>query len=203
MRMNRAAKNAATTGALLDAAAETFAQRGFEAATMDEIAARVGLTKGALYYRFATKQDLFLALLDERCAAYVREFDSRLGSDPDQLRDPALVAGQLAGALKDAWPRLFIEFVSYANRDRSHQRQLRSRMAALRDALADGFERGAREAGWRLPTSPAALARTMIVIATGWSVERLADPRGIDEKLLADLLGGYFAGIGAAAVGSR
>src|SRR3954462_8621721 len=67
----RAEKNAATTAALLGAAAETFAERGFEAATMDEIAERVGLSKGALYYRYRTKEDLFLALLDQRCAAYL------------------------------------------------------------------------------------------------------------------------------------
>src|SRR5437588_172704 len=71
----RAVKNAATAAALLDAAAETFAQRGFEAATMDEIAERVGLTKGALYYRYKSKEDLFIALLDERCRAYIRQLD--------------------------------------------------------------------------------------------------------------------------------
>src|SRR5213076_3128448 len=71
----RAAKNAATTAALLGAAAETFAERGFEAARMDEIAERVGLSKGALYYRYKSKEDLFLALLDERCEAYTRQLD--------------------------------------------------------------------------------------------------------------------------------
>src|SRR3954466_13754329 len=71
----RAEKNAATTAALLGAAAETFAARGYEAATMDEIAERVGFSKGALYYRYKTKEDLFLALLDERCAAYVAQLD--------------------------------------------------------------------------------------------------------------------------------
>src|SRR3954470_2792170 len=71
----RAENNAARTSALLAAAAETFAARGYEAATMDEIAERVGLSKGALYYRYKTKEDLFLALVDERCAAYVAQLD--------------------------------------------------------------------------------------------------------------------------------
>src|SRR5213076_3214417 len=102
----RAAKNAATTAALLGAAAETFAERGYEAATMDEIADRVGLSKGALYYRYKTKEDLFLALLDERCARYVAELERTptvgWGAFADQF---------LAGVREGTWPRLYFEFV--------------------------------------------------------------------------------------------
>src|SRR3954470_11265903 len=89
-RPTRAEKHAATTSALLAAAAETFAERGFEAATMEQIADRVGLSKGALYYRYKTKEDLFLALLDERCARYVAELERTptvgWGAFADQFR---------------------------------------------------------------------------------------------------------------------
>ena len=55
---------------LLQAAAQVFAERGFHAATLDEVAAAAGFTKGAVYSNFKNKEDLFLALLED---AYARE----------------------------------------------------------------------------------------------------------------------------------
>jgi AcrR family transcriptional regulator len=67
---------------ILVAAREVFAGRGYALATMDEIAAAAGASKGALYHHFATKEDLFRALLDDHgaeldaFAAAVREATS-------------------------------------------------------------------------------------------------------------------------------
>ncbi len=47
---------------LLAAAAEVFAERGFHGASLDEVAAVAGFTKGAVYSNFKNKEDLFLAL---------------------------------------------------------------------------------------------------------------------------------------------
>src|ERR1700677_4560553 len=58
---------------LLQAAAEVFAERGFYAATLDEVAAAAGFTKGAVYSNFKNKEDLFLALLED---AYAREMSA-------------------------------------------------------------------------------------------------------------------------------
>src|SRR5271165_3793460 len=55
---------------LLAAAAEVFAARGFHGASLDEVAAVAGFTKGAVYSNFKNKEDLFLALFK---ANYDRE----------------------------------------------------------------------------------------------------------------------------------
>jgi TetR/AcrR family acrAB operon transcriptional repressor len=52
-----------TRARLLTAAERVFAARGYDAATLDEIAAEAGLTKGAVYWHFESKQDLFVTLL--------------------------------------------------------------------------------------------------------------------------------------------
>ncbi|MGY1815412.1 TetR/AcrR family transcriptional regulator [Blastococcus sp. SYSU D00820] len=49
---------------IVDAAAEAFMERGYDAASMDEIAARIGATKGAVYYSYRSKLDLFLAVYE-------------------------------------------------------------------------------------------------------------------------------------------
>ncbi len=50
-----------TRASLVEAAAEVFAEKGFHAATLDDIAARAGLTKGAIYGNFKNKEELLLA----------------------------------------------------------------------------------------------------------------------------------------------
>jgi AcrR family transcriptional regulator len=51
-------------GEILDAALACFTARGYHATSVDDIAARAGLSKGAIYWHFAGKRELFLALVD-------------------------------------------------------------------------------------------------------------------------------------------
>ena len=51
---------------LLEAAAVVFARDGFHGASLDDVAATAGFTKGAVYSNFKSKEDLFLALFDDR-----------------------------------------------------------------------------------------------------------------------------------------
>ena len=53
----------ARPGEIVAAALEVFAEKGFAAARLDDIAARAGVSKGALYLYFETKQDLFAAVV--------------------------------------------------------------------------------------------------------------------------------------------
>src|SRR5260370_19214238 len=53
---------------LLEAAAVVSSREGFHGASLDEVAAAAGVTKGAVYSNFKSKEDLFLALLEDRVA---------------------------------------------------------------------------------------------------------------------------------------
>jgi AcrR family transcriptional regulator len=59
-------KRKETVKRLIDAANAVVAERGFQRASLDEIAARAGLTKGAIYSNFASKEHLFWAVLSRR-----------------------------------------------------------------------------------------------------------------------------------------
>jgi AcrR family transcriptional regulator len=59
-------KGAATRAFLLQVAAEVFAERGYVETTMAELIARSGLTKGAFYFHFSSKDQLALAVIDEK-----------------------------------------------------------------------------------------------------------------------------------------
>lgn len=61
----QAERRAATTGAIIEAARELFRTRGYEAVSIDDIAAAAGATKGAFYHHFASKQAIFDQLVDQ------------------------------------------------------------------------------------------------------------------------------------------
>lgn len=61
--IDEAAHEAART-MILDAAAEVFQQRGFTRTTIDDIADRIGATKGRVYYYFRSKFDIYLAVYE-------------------------------------------------------------------------------------------------------------------------------------------
>jgi AcrR family transcriptional regulator len=56
----------ATYEALLDSAAACFLESGFAATSLDEVAKRARVTKGAIYHHFASKRDLFMAVLERQ-----------------------------------------------------------------------------------------------------------------------------------------
>lgn len=201
---SRAEKNAATTAALLQAAAHAFAERGFEAASMDEIAERVGLSKGALYYRYKSKEDLFLALLDERCAAYLAKLERPLEADGSSRGNwTALAEDFLEVAREGSWPRLFFEFVSYSSRSPRAQRELVKRTRAFREAIRRLIEDQALHAGVE-PSVPAEeIALAITALGNGLALERLADPQSVPDRAFLDLPALIIAGVAARAPGDR
>ncbi len=64
-RQTQAARSARTRGALLQAARELFAEKGFAATGRDEIAERAGVTRGALYHHFASKTEVAAGVLEQ------------------------------------------------------------------------------------------------------------------------------------------
>lgn len=105
---------------IMAAAVTVFAGKGFQRASLDEIAAEAGLTKGAIYWHFRSKNDLFSALLEDRfqrnTAPLSAELAQAIANSEVGQRQQA-VAAILQGVLKrfqddPDWPRLFLEFLS-------------------------------------------------------------------------------------------
>ncbi|MGH9245294.1 MAG: TetR family transcriptional regulator [Acidimicrobiales bacterium] len=92
-RRTQAERSAATRGALLAAARDLFAERGYARTAREEIVERAGVTRGALYHHFADKADLFRAVyleLEQEVSATIARA-ARRGTDPrDQFRLGAL-----------------------------------------------------------------------------------------------------------------
>ena len=63
---------------IMASALSLFAKRGYDRTTFNDIAARLGLTKGAVYWHFESKQTLLLALLDEMLEKFRRQITALL-----------------------------------------------------------------------------------------------------------------------------
>src|SRR4051794_33619956 len=181
-KTTRAQKNAATTEALLTAAAQAFAERGYEATTMEQIAERVGLSKGALYYRYRSKEDLFLALLDERCAAYIAQLEQTPAAGWGAFAEQFL-----AIVREGTWPRLFFEFVAYASRRPQARRQLVRRTRAVRAAVERVVEQQVARAGAGPAVRAADIALALTALGNGLALEHVADPRGVPDRAFLEL----------------
>src|SRR5207244_5327467 len=105
--------------ALLEAARDVFAEHGYRDASVDEIAERAGYSKGAIYFHFSGKDDLFFALLEERVDRPMREAIKLLESaSPEE--DMALEANRYFGELVRGQRELLLldhEYRSQALRD--------------------------------------------------------------------------------------
>ncbi|HWF20577.1 MAG TPA: TetR family transcriptional regulator, partial [Acidimicrobiales bacterium] len=70
----------ATRLALVESATDLFGAKGFTSTSLDEVAANARLTKGAIYHHFASKVDLFEAVLDHLVADSVEQMNEAASS---------------------------------------------------------------------------------------------------------------------------
>lgn len=76
---------AATREQILDAALLVFGRKGYSAATLQDVAAEAGLTRGAVYWHFKGKAELYTALVGERCTRANEVFTEALSANAPPL----------------------------------------------------------------------------------------------------------------------
>ena len=82
---------------IVEAALQVFAAKGFAAARLDDIAARAGVSKGALYLYFATKEELFRAVVEQAIAPNLKTVLGLISAHPGPFGDLITrVAGHMA-----------------------------------------------------------------------------------------------------------
>jgi AcrR family transcriptional regulator len=175
--LSRAEQNDRNRALLLAAARRVFLERGYYAATLEQIADEAGFSKGAVYSRFASKADMFLALLEDRIAeraAQNAELARRLAGSGDFTAIVDLAQRAERGA--PGWRLLVTEFRVHAARDP----ELNRRYAALHERTVDGIAAilaaVSEEGADGLSFPPRQLAELMLALETGVALEQLANP---------------------------
>jgi len=192
--MRQAEKRALTRHNVLRAAQDVFGRSGYHQATLRDIAEEAGVSKGAVYYNFASKEELFLALLDARMDERLREIRA-VNSEPDHAaRD------YIENVKRNReWITLFFEFVAHAARDNRFGAQFATRFKRFWAELADDVERRAREQRVDLPLPAEQLAIAIDVLGIGFMIPQIIDPVGIPDDLLPKALTYMLRGVAQAA----
>jgi len=174
---------------LIDAGAVVFGRRGYHGASLDEVAATAGFTKGAVYSNFKNKDDLFVAVLEDQMHGQIAEIEALLAEHPHPGPAQLDAIRQLISPQFEVnWTALYLEFVLYALRNPSAQTLLQQFRRRTRDAV----ERMIRQEWQVLGAAPGLSARAMatitLAIFIGLDLERLVDPEDVAPQVTQDTL---------------
>jgi AcrR family transcriptional regulator len=171
---------------LLRAAADVFAERGYDGTRVADIAATAGVSNGALYAHFASKADLLVDALRTHGRQLLAE---AFAAEPDRsITDLLLVIGRWLPRRRDARGYLIVEALVAARRDEDVAGPMRDYVGERADWLADLMV--AAQAGGELDQalSPGALAHLCLLLSMG-SALITPDLHAVDDNEWAALLG--------------
>jgi AcrR family transcriptional regulator len=198
-----AAKLGSSRERLLDAAVQVFARDGYSGTSIDRIAAEAGLSKGAVYWNFVSKEELFFALLDERIDRRIRALFDMTAAAPVGQAMEARVSVGLSAVLEQERELvvLFHEYSAMAVRDPRLRERYVERNVMLRNGLARVFEARVEALEWSPAVGAQELATAVIALADGLSIEQLTEPEVVTEELLGEILSLILDGLAARAKG--
>jgi AcrR family transcriptional regulator len=183
-------KGHATRASILQTAAEVFAERGYAETTLAELIARSGLTKGAFYFHFASKEQLAFAVLEEKQRQWLEFVSQRILDKPtaiDQLRalGPALIKLHREDPSAYSAPRL--------SRDLARMPALagivRAQMRGWIDLVAGIISQAKQDGDLPSQLDPTALATILVAATDGLKdLSDILDPpsrakRGFEQRM--------------------
>jgi AcrR family transcriptional regulator len=189
-RLTREEKKARTRAQLIDAAATVFARRGFVAASLDEVAEEAGLTKGAVYSNFDSKEDLIQAVIDDRLnepMLQAADVIDRTTTFEEQAMEGARMYAQVVEQERDIF-LLTLEYEIYCARHPEFAAAAasdRDRLAQVADLIADHAE----NSGIQMPLPADEMATVVTALSQGMGLLKLHNP----ERVPDDLLGRVYA----------
>ncbi|MFN3523447.1 MAG: TetR/AcrR family transcriptional regulator [Phenylobacterium sp.] len=89
---------------IVEAALQVFAAKGFAAARLEDIAARAGVSKGALYLYFATKEELFHAVVEQAIAPNIQLVLGLIAGHPGPFADLVRGVAERMAAMVETTP---------------------------------------------------------------------------------------------------
>jgi len=166
------------------AAIAAFCQSGYDAASVAEICEAAGVSKGAFYHHFPSKQALFLAIMED----WLGGIDNLLFSEekngktvPERIKEMGNAMGVIFRAASGQLP-MFMEFMVQASREQAVWDAVIAPYRAYRENFASLIEKGKQE-GSILPSADAdQVAQALISLAVGILLQGVVDPQAADWK---------------------
>ncbi len=173
-----------TRSHILEAAVKQFSVNGYNKASVDSICEQAGVSKGAFYHHFKTKQDVFLALLD----GWLQTFDQAIEASKDQpvpeiFQQMTEYFPYIFQSASDNLP-MFLEFMLQASRDETIWQASIAPYRRYHKHFASLIKRGVAEGSF-VDVDPNLAARLIVSAAMGLLLQSLLDPEGAKWEKVA------------------
>ncbi len=173
-----------TRARILDAALRKFAIAGYDAASVDDICAEAGVSKGAFYHHYSTKQAVFLALMQGWLKMIDMGIDAaRKDTIPETLVQMTNLLPGIFAAAEDRLP-MFLEFWLQASRDETIWKAVIAPYRHYQEHFARLVEDGISEGSLK-PADSRVAAQVIVSLAVGLVLQGVLDPHGADWEKTA------------------
>ncbi|HWL44972.1 MAG TPA: TetR family transcriptional regulator [Ilumatobacter sp.] len=180
---------AETRAQLLEAAADVFAERGYDGASISAITRAAGLSSGAIYAHYASKADLFLAVLETYCRGQYRHL---IGTPAVRdVVDFAAIAGSQVDRREPRQAALLLEAIVAAKRDREVAELVTSFLADGEQQMAQAVKAGQHAGTVEPDVGEQAFSRFVTMVGLGSALAAtvgLAAPDHDDWQALIERL---------------
>jgi AcrR family transcriptional regulator len=186
MRGDMQQRSEETKTKIMDSAIKLFSTHGFNAASVDDICEEAGISKGAFYHHFESKQALFLALLD----SWLHTIDSAIEASKDKTAPETFMQ------MTEAFPYIFetageglpmfLEFWLQASRDKKIWEASIAPYRRYHKYFTSLIKKGVDEGSF-VEVDPELASRMIVATAMGLLLQSLLDPKGAKwEKVARD-----------------
>jgi AcrR family transcriptional regulator len=173
-----------TRARIIESAVKLFSNRGYNVASVDDICAEAGISKGAFYHHFESKQALSLALLD----GWLQTIDNAIETSKDKTAPETFMQ------MTEAFPYIFetageslpmfLEFWLQASRDKKIWEASIAPYRRYHKYFTLLIKKGVEEGSF-VEVNPELAARMIVATAMGLLMQSLLDPKGAKWEKVA------------------
>ncbi|TGE31422.1 TetR/AcrR family transcriptional regulator [Desulfosporosinus sp. Sb-LF] len=180
--------------AIFQAAMQIFAAEGFERATMDHIAQQAKVAKGTLFYRYKSKEDLFVSMIQSAVNQFLdtaRAAITEIKEPIARLKKTIEIQTQLSFEYPEFAKLLLSEVWGKQDRQREFRAVLQTYLTFLEEIIHTGID-----AGEIRPTDPTLLASSIFGMTAAASLHILLSEKPVDlTQTVAEIQDYWLKGI--------
>jgi len=196
----RQEKTEMTRARLIQSAEKIFARDGFEAAKLEEIAADAGYTRGAFYAHFESKEDLFLALLEQVIAGRIAVLEKEMSKEREpEAKLKAMREFFLSKTVDRRWSLLSLEFKLFAVRHPEVKRRLAAMHRRFVEPRVGFLEEVMRALGFEMKVPASAIGAALAALGNALTLEHMLDPTFLPESNIREIMTSFFDALTAGA----
>ncbi len=163
---------------IFETSMKLFAKKGYDATSIEEITATVGVAKGTLYYHFSSKEEIFNFLIEEGIKLLQNSIDIKTAKFPnyiDKIKAIVLIQIKIVVKYEDLITILLSQFWGNEERNKTCKKYILSYIYKIEQIVKEGIERGEIKKG-----SPQAIASEIYGLIGSSLIYKIRNQEEID-----------------------